>query len=154
MVEGLTIKGFPVLIAHLDPKVVKPITRRLLMKSAILIQRGARKKAPKFQGILTKSIVYNVRTTSAEIGSNLVYAAPTELGRLPGSAPPPPGSLLPWMARKGIPATMEYPLARSIGRWGTRPQPFLGPAFGESESTINGPYLEQAAQELEAATSV
>jgi phage gpG-like protein len=154
MAASLKLEGLDVLVSHLDPEIVRPIVRRYLLKSAIVVQRAARKKAPKFQGTLAKSIVYNVTPVSAEIGTNLVYGAATEFGRPPGAPPPPPGALLPWMARKGIPAEMEYFLGQTISMFGTTPQPYLGPAMDENADVILGDMLDAVAREIEAVTSV
>lgn len=52
------------------------------------------------------------------------YDVVIEGGRRPGSRMPPPGVLLPWMARQGIPDEAEYPIRKAIGEKGLQSQPF------------------------------
>ena len=49
---------------------------------------------------------------------------------------PPPGSLLGWMQRHGIPAEREYFLRRRISVKGIAPRPYLVPALEENEPAI------------------
>lgn len=91
-------------------------------------------------GMLRRSITTELRPGNspieASIGSNQQYADVVELGRRPGSAPPPPGALLPWMRRHGIPPEKEYVIRMRIGRFGVDGRPYLGPALTDNENTI------------------
>lgn len=60
-----------------------------------------------------------------------IYPTVIERGRRPGSAMPPQGALLPWMARHGIPEEAEFPIRRKIAEEGMQgqPFPFAQPAF-------------------------
>lgn len=71
----------------------------------------------------------------------MVQAETIEHGRARGSAMPPAGQLLPWMARRGIPAEAEFPIRRKIAEEGLQgqPFPFIEPAFAEI-----GPVIDDA----------
>lgn len=65
----------------------------------------------------------------AWVGSRLRYAAAVHNGRAPGKAWPPPGALLGWLRRHGIPPQAEFAIRRKIGLEGTDPHPFLTTAL-------------------------
>lgn len=66
---------------------------------------------------------------SAWVGSRLRYAAAVHNGRGAGKAWPPPGVLLGWMRRHGIPREAEFAIRRKIGMEGTTGVPFLSTAL-------------------------
>lgn len=53
------------------------------------------------------------------------YDVVIEGGRRPGAKMPPPGVLIPWMARHGIPEEAEYPIRKKIGEQGTSAYPYI-----------------------------
>lgn len=62
-----------------------------------------------------------------------------EGGRAPGSKMPPPGALIPWMQRKGIPEELEWRIGRQIadiGMWG-QPFPFIAPSLDQEMGGIS-----------------
>ncbi len=69
------------------------------------------------------------------VGTKLSYARAVEYGRRPGKRPPT-ASLRGWARRKTGSADNAYPVARAIGRRGTRPQPFLEPALEAKRGEI------------------
>ena len=66
---------------------------------------------------------------SIEVQATAPHSATVELGRRPGSRPPPRRALHAWLRRRGIPLDAAYPIAQAIGRRGLPPRPFMRPAF-------------------------
>lgn len=105
---------------------------RFLDRGALLIQRGAREKAPVDQGRLRNSIgVESPTTRSRRIGPNVEYGEWVELGTRPHW--PPPGALAGWARRHGM---TDYQARRSIAMKGTKARPYLQPAADEAEDGI------------------
>ena len=128
-----------------------------MTEAAIRVQSGARDNVRNDgkvdTGRLLNSITYEVRSNQATItaGSDgLTYAAAINNGRAPGTMPPP-GELLPWMKRKGIPAEAEYPIRLKILRRGTVGTQFMERATEAAMPDINRYFNEaigRATQEL------
>jgi len=104
-------------------------------KSSFRIQRSAKSSVSVNIGHLRDTIdslpINN--WLGGKIGTNTDYAEYIEHGTGPAAGHqryfPPPGSLIYWMKRKGIPENLEYVIRRSIFLKGTKPKPFLYPAF-------------------------
>ena len=116
---------------------------RAMTESAIRVQSGARDNVRQDKkidtGRLLNSITYQVRSNQATItaGSDgLTYASAINNGRGPGTMPPV-GELLPWMGRKGIPASAEYPIRLKIFRRGTQGTFFMERAIEAAMPDIN-----------------
>lgn len=128
---------------------------RQLSRGAKEISNDARLEAPKANSDLTNSI----RALRVGQGEHLVVAAaahagPVERGRRPGPMPPIQ-SIVDWMkVRRVGPSDPEarrraaFPIARSIGRRGTRPQPFMGPALEKNRSRLDELMREGAARAM------
>jgi len=76
----------------------------------------------------TNNLKNNI-SISAE-GPNVIISMPLyaifiDEGRRPGSRMPPPESLYDWLKNKAIPLNAAFPIARSIGRKGIEPKPFI-----------------------------
>lgn len=152
----LEIDGMKELQDKLSSPFAAQPARNFLNNGAILIQNYARKNAPIDQNRLRGSIAFTVDDGNpiplfAEIGTNVSYAPPVEFGRSAGSAQPPPGALLGWMSRHGIPAEAEFPLARKIARDGIKPVHFMTNAIEDAKPRIGGEFLVIFARELEEA---
>jgi len=118
---------------------------RVIASSALRIQNGARR------GITSQGAVDTGRTRdsvraeygelglSAIIGTDLATAVFIEMGTRPhptaqsqaSRSLPPPGVLLDWMRRHGIPESAEFAIRLHIKEHGTPARPFLFPAFEE-----------------------
>ncbi len=132
--------------------------RRTMQKAVQLVQAEAQRRAPVDTGTLRRSITGQVRPLGARkagglgatkaaglgaqqvglvgvVGTKLSYARAVEYGRRPGKRPPT-ASLRGWARRKTGSADNAYPVARAIGRRGTRPQPFLEPALEAKRGEI------------------
>ncbi len=98
-------------LQHAAPIVEAEIAKRTPSGSGDL-RRGIRQKLA-WQGNTVALVTYNAEP----------YASRVEAGRKPGS-PPHPGdpALREWAKRRGIPAAALYPIARRIGRRGTKPR--------------------------------
>lgn len=133
---------------------IKPIVNRTAMR----ITRKAKQRVRKDQGRLGSSIAMRPYHggLEVEVGTNVPYAPYIEFGtakgvditpgyeqfaaQFKGSGKwPPPGALLEWMKRHGIPAEAEFLIRRKIGTEGIKAQPFLYNSFEEEK----GPYLDE-----------
>ena len=103
-----------------------------LTAGSLLVEGVARGLAPKDTGRLAGSITHSISGLTSRIGPSVQYGLFVERGRRPGKMPPV-SAVAGWAARKGV---NPYVLARSIGRKGTRPQPFLVPALTQSQGRI------------------
>lgn len=126
---------------------------RAMTETAIAVQSRARELAPVDTGRLRQSIGYEVSSSQAVIraGSNLTYAATMEYGRAPGSAMPPPGSLLGWMRRHGIDEGLEYVIRRNIARRGIAGRQYMQQALQDTRDSIERYFalaVERATREL------
>lgn len=120
--------------------------KRFLDRGALVIQSGARKKAPVDTGRLRNSIGVEVPSMrERRIGPNVDYGEWVETGTRPHW--PPPGALATWARRHGM---SEYAVRRKIGLYGTKAQPFMQPAADEAEAPITA-LVSVLAAELESA---
>ena len=92
----------------------------LVDRLALIGEAEGKRGTPVFRGHARRSVTKGQprrRGAGAEsdYGSNLGYYKVIEKGRRPGRPMPPKGVLLPWMRRKGIPASAEYVVRRKIG---------------------------------------
>jgi len=54
-----------------------------------------------------------------------LYGWVIDSGRRPGAKMPPPSALYGWLEKRSIPLEAAYPIARSIGKKGIMPRPWL-----------------------------
>jgi hypothetical protein len=111
------------------PATLAAEVRGAMTAGSLLIEGAARGLAPKDTGRLAGSITHQISGGGAnlqsKIGPSVAYGLYVEKGRRAGKQPPI-GAISGWAARKGI---NPYVLARAIGRRGTRPRPYMLPAF-------------------------
>ena len=103
-------------------------------------------KAPFATGFLTGHIDYEVvqRGTEIELVFNFpFYAKFLEWGRPPGKMPEV-DIIRDWCLVKGIPIEAAYPIAKMIGKIGTRPQPFIRPVINNKLIPILKRNLKQS----------
>lgn len=102
------------------------------------VARRARELAPKSFSILANSIRAIVAGRLKRIvAPGVNYAISIEQGRRPGRQPGTGNGLMAWVQQKtGLTGDQleraTFLIARSIGRKGTRPQPFMQPAAEQS----------------------
>lgn len=98
---------------------------KVMQRSLLRIEASARAKAPKRTGRLAGSISHRISgvggTITGEVGPSVRYGLFVETGTRPHWMPP------------GI---LPFPAMRTIARRGTRPQPYMLPAFEQSLPTI------------------
>ena len=105
---------------------------RFLDRGALIVQRGAREKAPVDTGRLRNSIgVERSSMRSRRIGPNVAYGEYVEFGTRPHW--PPPGAMSGWARRHGI---SDYQARRAVAMHGTKAQPFMQPAADDAEDGI------------------
>lgn len=126
---------------------------KIVLKNTIELQSNAKSKAKKDTGFLAGSI--SVKTINkgmtGVVSVGAIYGAYIEFGTrgqvnvpsgyeemaavFKGSrgGMPPPEALKGWAARHGL-AGKEFLIARAIARRGTKPQPFLIPAYEKQQT--------------------
>ena len=116
----------------------KDAARVEVKRSALNVQNGARRRVAVDEGRLKNSITHETAPDglAARIGTNVTYAPPVEFGRRAGTMPPP-GSLLGWLKRHGLPPEAEYAIRLKIARQGQAARPFLFPAFEQEVPSFN-----------------
>jgi len=121
-------------------RIVMDETRTGITRSVIQVETDAKRLVPTDTHTLQRSLTHEVTASANDVtgrvGSNLVYAPVVEYGRSAGAAMPPPDALLGWLRRHGMDASAAFPVARAIGRRGTRPQPYLKPALDKNRPDI------------------
>lgn len=132
MSVAIRVEGDAQIMRRLNPALTNPPMQRFLHRGAITVQGEMRRRVKVDTGRGRNSITYEISATQARIGTNLKYLEVMARGRRPGRAMPPPGVLLGWMRRHGIPADMELALRRSIGRKGIAADNFDKEAFKAS----------------------
>lgn len=110
-----------------------------------LQRSGAVDTQDTLQGFRTRITPGRDGSFTLEVSNASPGASATEYGRDPGSRMPPEGALLGWMARHGIPETMEFVLRRSIARNGITARPFLRPAVDQTRGPMHTE-MQQAAR--------
>jgi len=142
------IDGLDALRGKLAPEKVLGAIRAFLRRSAFHVEAEAKKRAPVDTGRLRGSIGSEFAPLWAVVGSKLAYAPHVEFGTRPHF--PPPRALQPWAKRHGFPAgnAGAFLVARAIAWRGTKPQPYLLPAFNASMAAIQR-YLDIATKAIE-----
>jgi len=140
------IKRLAAKYANVGP-IVQQETTKGVTRSVIAIEGDAKRLAPVDRGQLRRSLTHEVKASGRDVvgtaGTNLLYARFVEEGRRPGKMPPI-AAIAGWASRHGIEPDAAFLIARSIGRRGTKPRPYLKPAFEKNRALINrelGPVL-------------
>jgi hypothetical protein len=124
------------------PAAVERHLELALDRAAAEVARKARDLAPKSFSTLTNSIRSAVAGRLKRIvAPGVNYALSVEKGRPPGRQPGTGNGLQAWVRQKtgltGIPLERAtFLIARSIGRKGTRPQPFMQPAAEDMQDRV------------------
>lgn len=151
------------------PDIVEKHLRTALTKSGLLIERDAKQNVAQATRAAMRSITSRVTGIGAQMHALVEVGEPygyyIEHGRAPGAMPPYRGgsSLALWAKSVGITSSGSNPsrqdlgilfcIARTIGRRGTRAQPFLEPAFDNNKHKIREYFedaLRAAIKEIEA----
>ncbi len=120
----------------LDAELLTAMTR-----STAQMQGEIQAAMPVWQGTARASVTQTATAQKGEVGTSLLHAiVQGETGRAAGAAAPPPGSLLAWMASKGIPADAEYVVARSISRRGIPARRLFSNALARNRGAINAEF--------------
>lgn len=138
------LRAFP---ANLEANMRQTMTASLLM-----VEADARRGAPQDRRRLSGSITFDIRgtgtTLEGRVGPSVQYGRFVEFGRRPGRMPPP-AALMGWVrrhselrfarktaSREADLRSRAFLVARAIGRRGTRPQPYLRPAYERNRAVI------------------
>lgn len=110
--------------------------RTAMTAGSLLIEGTARTLAPKDTGRLAGSITHVIggggASLQARIGPSVAWGIFVEQGRRAGKRPPI-AAVEGWARRHGV---SPYVVARSIGLKGTRPHPFLLPAYQQNSGRV------------------
>jgi hypothetical protein len=119
-----------------------------LLSGGYKIQGRAKELVPVDTGLLQSRIVVegNFAELSVRIGTNLQYASWVELGTRPHW--PPLRPVAEWAIRKGIPREAIGKIWYSIAWHGTKPHPYLIPAFEENIDAIREDLIASIAKEI------
>jgi hypothetical protein len=104
--------------------VVRDELTKAMQRIVIGGQNASRELAGVDTGSFRNSIVGKVTSATGSVtgqwGSNRSYAPEQEYGRRAGAPMPPQGSLLGWMGRHGLDASLEFVIRRAIARNGIK----------------------------------
>jgi len=121
-------------------RIVMDETREGIKRSVMQVTADAKRMVPIDTHTLHRSLQWEVTNSSNSVtgraGSNLSYAPVVEYGRSAGATMPPPDALAGWLGRHGMDASFAFVVARSIGRRGIRPKPYLKPALDKNRPAI------------------
>jgi hypothetical protein len=129
------------------PQVANAEMKKAMTRSVVKVQTEVKKGTPVFMGSLHNSIVTKVEgtglSTTGTIGSSLtgIYPSVMELGRRPGSAPPPASALERWVEIRMHPENVKsvaFLVARSIGRKGIKGHFMFRDGLEKSKAAIIG----------------
>lgn len=123
----MEIVGLESLINRLDELTDPNKLTRGLEKAALIVERAAKKKAPKDNGELRRSITSEVQGKSAVVFTPLEYAPYVEYGT---------GLFAEEGGRKDVPWCYEDDEGNWHSTSGQHPQPFMRPSLQESKAQI------------------
>lgn len=147
-----------------DPEFVRGPATSFIRSAAFEILGHAQQNAPSNVGRLRNSLTVSMGSgvhvhggaaadgsVSARVGTNLQYAKPVEFGSRPHWAPIAPLEF--WVRRKLRPPSnrvrgIAFAVQRKIARVGTKAQPYLEPAIGQSKGFIESA-LRRLGEEIE-----
>lgn len=123
------------------PEEIDGAFKRILSDGSIIVQKELRETAP--VGVtqdLSRKIQRTVSRTQARIRPMAGYTYWVEHGRGAGKMPPWSGSegedFRKWVALKLGASVPPFVVARAIARNGTKPQPFVEPAYKKTEPLV------------------
>lgn len=123
----MEILGLDEILSDLDKLVDPQKLERGLGKAAMIVERDAKKKAPKDSGELRRSISSEVQGKSAVVFTPLEYAPYVEYGT---------GLFAENGGRKDVPWSYQDDEGNWHSTSGQHPQPFLRPALQENKQRI------------------
>lgn len=127
----------------------EPVMEQAMRNSTTKIQNDARENIRKnkstYQGNLAKNTRRRDPVTAyhGEVVVGEEYGGAVEFGRRPGK-PPPYKALERWAQLKLGQKGLGFVIARKIGKEGTKPKPFLEPAFRDNGDYVLGQFKEAA----------
>jgi HK97 gp10 family phage protein len=103
--------------------------------SLITVESDMRRLVPRDTGQLGNSITHGISGSNTDmvgvVGPTARYGAFVEFGTRPHW--PPIAAISPWAYRHGIP---PFIVARAIARHGTKPRPFVQPAWDRNRGRV------------------
>ena len=174
----IEVKGLDEVIAKFEkfPSIVRRYFNAAMNSSVQVVKGGVKEEAPVYRGDLWNSIGSEIEqrdtlSVIGRIGSTLKdeeYPSVMELGRRPGSTPPPVEPLIRWIhlkklagsysikthRRKGGKSTQEsedlnaaVALAKHIGKYGIKGRFYFKAGFDKTKSRVIG-FFEQARDKI------
>lgn len=120
-------------LAERHPERLRAAVADAVMDHLIAVQQDAAATAPRATSRLADSFEADVTQTPRGLRGEVVavgYHRWAEKGRRRGKMPPL-AAIVEWVRVKGLPERAAYPIARKIGREGTKGHPHLRPAVDE-----------------------
>jgi hypothetical protein len=118
------------------PQALASETRTAMEASLLLVEGTARTLADKDTGRMAGSITHSIAGSGANLtgrtGPSVAYGIFREKGRKPGRMPPVE-AVAGWARRHGM---NPFLVARAIGRKGSKPRPFMEPAYRQNAGKI------------------
>lgn len=105
------------------PAIWERTLQQAAYKIAVKSANTLREDAPKASSLMTNSIRPYATPGGAEVAVGTNYAGFVHDGRRPGKVDP--FAIADWVRLAGLPAKAAFPIARSISKKGTRPQPWV-----------------------------
>lgn len=149
----LEIKGLDKMLSRFRsaPAQLKIIKTEMLSTLGLFAEREAKKNLKDngsiHTGKLRNSITHRVSISGdeARVGTNLIYGIVIEKGRKSKRMPPfgPGSELREWARKKLGNENLAFVVARSIAQKGTKPKPYMEPAFNMTQKKA-GPTIQAA----------
>ncbi len=157
----IKIEGLDKALARFDIKKYEPKIQQCFDKFGLRVELQAKQNAPVDEGRLKNAIFQEPAKLSSTVGCSVNYAAFVEFGtrkfaaeyvsslpsdwQLYASQARGGGTgtfeeflarIMGWCKRHGISDKAAYPIALKILREGSKPQPFLYPAFNQAKDQL------------------
>lgn len=124
---SIEIKGLEALLDELDNIASPEATTKALQKACALVEGAARRKAPKGDGALRRSITSKVENNEGIIFTPLEYAPYVEYGT---------GLFAENGGRQDVPWSYQDDKGEWHSTSGMKPQPYMRPALYENQQAI------------------
>lgn len=132
-------------MAQLQPAQIDQRGRAALLEATAYLKGEVQKGTPVDRGIGRGSVVAQVNGSGLELTGKVVsieaHMVVLELGRRPGSRPPPTGPIAAWLSRHGSDPKLAFVVARAIGKRGMPARHMFQQAAERGRATVEQIFL-------------